>query len=118
MEPPLGSSNGDSERPRDLDDRPPLDVVENQDHPVLRPKAVERAADRVVVDHFVHLRSGMEVLPRFRRGAFRARVGRPDRHLAKPDPVSARHQGGVRDDPIEPAVEDRRIAKAGELPPR
>ena len=32
--------------------------------------------------------------------------------------MPARHQGGVRDDPIEPAVEDRRIAKAGELSPR
>ena len=60
----------------------------------------------------------MEVLRRLRLGAFRAGVGRPDRHLAEPNPMPARHQRGVRHDPIEPAVEDRRIAKAGELAPR
>ena len=32
--------------------------------------------------------------------------------------MPARHQGGVGDDPVEPAVEGRRIAQAGELSPR
>ena len=32
--------------------------------------------------------------------------------------MPTRHQRGVRHDPIEPAVECRRIAKTGKLPPR
>jgi hypothetical protein len=32
--------------------------------------------------------------------------------------MPARHQGSVRDDPVEPAIEDGWIAEAGELPPR
>ncbi len=54
---------------------------------------------------------------RFGLGRLLARVGRSNRDLAQPDAVASRHQRGVRDDPVEPAVEGRRIAKPGQLPP-
>ena len=62
-------------------------------------------------------RSGVQILRRFGLWGFVARVGRTHRHLAEPDPMPARHQGGVRDDPVEPAVEDRGIAEPRQLSP-
>jgi hypothetical protein len=92
-------------------------VVEDEDHPVLRSQPVERAADRVVVDELVLPRSRAQVRRRFGLWRFIAGKCRSDRYLAEPDTMPARRQGGVGDDPVEPAVEGRRGAQAGELPP-
>ena len=93
---------------------PLFDVMEDKADAVLRTQTVERAPDRVVVDHLVHLRSGVDVLPRFGLRAFLARVGRLDRHFAEPDAMPTCHQCGVGHDPIEPAVECRCVAETGQ----
>ena len=63
-------------------------------------------------------RSGVEHPAAVRaEGSRRPRSSRPNGHLAQPDPMPARHQRGVRDDPVEPAVEGRRIAQARKLSP-
>jgi hypothetical protein len=91
-------------------------VVEDEDHPVLGTQPVERPCDRVVLDELVHRGSSALVLRRLGlRGS--ARVGRTDGHLPKSNTVSERHQRGVRNDPVEPAVERRGIPEPRQLPP-
>jgi hypothetical protein len=88
-----------------------------EDHPILRPQPVERPCDRVVVDELVHGSSGKRVLDGFGLWGFVARVGRTHGHLPQSDTMPARLQGGVRDDPVEPAVERRGIPEARQLAP-
>ena len=88
----LAVPTGIPERSGDLGDRSLLDVVEDEDHPVLRSQPVERPPDRVVVDELVHRGPGEWVLPRLGRAVFVARVGRTHGHLAEADPMPARHR--------------------------
>ena len=62
-------------------------------------------------------RSGVRIPRRFGLWGLVARVSRPNGHLAKPDPMPARHQRSVRHDPVEPAIEGRRITQARKLSP-
>ena len=93
-------------------------MVENEDHPVLRPHPVEAAPDRVGIDDVVVCRPGAKVRRRFGLERHIARMNGRDRHLAPAEPLPAGHQRGVGNDPVEPAVERRRIAQARELSPR
>ena len=115
---PLDRPDRDSQAVGDLRERPFFDVVEHEDHAVLLPEPIERAADRVGRGDRLDLTSSCRIGMVGTGGAPVAVRSWFDPDFAKTHPMAPRHPGGVGDDPVQPAIEGGPVSEARKLAPR